>query len=78
MTEKARRGHSEEPVKHLYFTGADRRIVAGVVEMMGRIEGVTVSQLMERYVREGLQRDSRASALLRVASSVVQPEAKKE
>ncbi|MFO1535113.1 MAG: hypothetical protein ABR586_05565 [Thermoplasmatota archaeon] len=60
---RARPGRSDDPVKHVHFTGPDRRRVANILEVKARLEGVTVSQLMERYIRDALRRDPLVAAL---------------
>lgn len=46
-------------MKRVCFTGPDRRAIANAVEAKALLEGITVSQALERLVREGLRSNAR-------------------
>jgi hypothetical protein len=46
-------------VKHVRFTGPDRRVVANALEAMACLEGISMNELLERILREAIQRDPR-------------------
>jgi hypothetical protein len=46
-------------VKCVHFTGPDGRDVANALEAKARLEGISMNDLLERLLRDALQRDPR-------------------